>query len=77
MKEWHYNHFQSLEAAKLAIMDQIMQMDKMEAISTFSVVDGDLRVRLQEEFRRKSIQKEIKWKQRSRDRWIDEGDRNT
>lgn len=40
-KEWHYNHFKCLEAAKSKIMNQFLQIDKLEAAPTFSIEDRD------------------------------------
>lgn len=57
-------------------MDEILLIDVLEEASTPNE-DRELLFRLQEEFHRKSIQEEIKSKQRPRDKWIAERDRIT
>lgn len=77
MKEWRHNHFQGLKVAKAEIMDRILSIATLKATSTLSNEDRELHLRLQEEFRRKFIQEEVKWKQRYRARLIAEGDHIT
>lgn len=69
--------FGKVEERKGHLLEEIHAIDLMEEYEGLD--DHDCRgcCLLQEEFFKKLLQEEIKWRQRSRNKWLDEGDRNT
>lgn len=62
--------------AKEGLLAKIKELDYTEEMNPQSQSDRDIQIQVREEFSRKSIQEEIKWKQRSQDKWSIEGVKN-
>lgn len=60
----------------LSILEDIRHIDLIEETDRLEDEDGRQHCLLQEEFSKKVLHEEIKWKQRSRNKWVEEGDHN-
>lgn len=65
------------ETSVASLLNGINQIDINEQTCNLSGEDHLLRHDLQDKYRTKCIQDEVKWRLQSRDRWIKEGDKNT
>lgn len=77
INSWKKDHFGKVEEHKVQILANIHQIDLKEENGLLDDQDRSRQSFLQEEFYKKALQEEIKWKQRSKNKWLDEGDRNT
>lgn len=68
--------FGKVEEKKGQILTEIQYIDFIEENGGLDEAMRQQRNFLQEEFRRNTLQEEIRWKQHSLIRWLNEGDRN-
>lgn len=62
---------------KICLLDDIQSIDGKEEYGSFNVEDRERIKSLYDQFHRLVVQEELKWKQRSRCKWLEAGDRNT
>ena len=77
IQEWRKNVFGNSLVRKLQLLAEIQVLDAKEEAGTFEEVDRLRRQSYQEDLQRLIFQEEIKWKQRSRNQWLEAGDHNT
>ena len=75
IKGWVKDNFGYVGAKKAMILDEIQFLDK-EEMGTLSSEEAKIRINLKEEFQRKVREEEIKWKHRSKCKWLKEGHKN-
>ena len=76
LKEWAREKFGDVGMQKTTILEEIQLIDNREEMGQPSYEDFVRRLNLKEDLCRKVREEEIKWKQRSRCKWL-KGDKNT
>lgn len=68
-------HFSEATLAKASILEEIQAIDIKEEFSILSSKKMSKRIQLKEQYAKKVREEAIKWQQRSRIRWLKEGDK--
>eukprot|EP00268_Persea_americana_P023687 TRINITY_DN23217_c0_g1_i1.p1 TRINITY_DN23217_c0_g1~~TRINITY_DN23217_c0_g1_i1.p1 ORF type:complete len:120 (+),score=27.41 TRINITY_DN23217_c0_g1_i1:228-587(+) len=71
------NFFGSMTENKICLLDDIQSIDGKEEYGSLNAEDRERRKSLCDQFHRLVVQEELKWKQRSRCKWLEAGNRNT
>lgn len=77
IKDWAKVHFGDVTNTKEIILQEIQLLDNKEEVGQLMPAEMSRRLSLKEDFVRKVREEEIKWKQRSRCKWLNDGDKNT
>ena len=77
IKDWIKTNLRSVDSYKATLLKEMQALDLKEENQILSDMDIAKRFNLKDLFERRVCEEEIKWKQRSRCRWLKEGDRNT
>ncbi|XP_010275990.1 PREDICTED: uncharacterized protein LOC104610867 [Nelumbo nucifera] len=77
IKEWNSLHFGRLEEKKQQLISKIEELDAKEERGCFGDRDKEMRWKLKKSLEEIIFKEEATWRQKSRHKWVKEGDRNT
>lgn len=77
LKEWTKSTFGNVSQIKEDLLQKFQEIDFTEAEEDLSNLVRNERSRIKEEFTEITAREEIKWRQKARLKWLQEGDNNT